>query len=292
MFSISKLSQFSGIKAHTIRMWEQRYNALNPGRSEGNTRYYDNIQLRRLLNIVSLMDSEYKVSELCTMSDEKLSELTGNLTPELKTDERNEYFIAQLLTASITYDEAHFEKVFSQCLLKQGLKETYNQVIYPLLNRIGLMWTKDTIVPAQEHFISNLIRQKLFSALDSLPPAKTDAETWLLFLPENEHHDMGLLFANYLIRSAGKKVFYLGDNVPFSSLESAVKDTKAQNMLLLLVHYDFVKDTQDYIDQLSHNFSSKNIFIAGNQKLISKLSLGSKLHWLKSIEELNTLLLP
>ena len=292
MFSISKLSQFSGIKAHTIRMWEQRYNALNPGRSEGNTRYYDNIQLRRLLNIVSLMDSEYKVSELCTMSDEKLSELSGNLTPKLQTDERNEYFIAQLLTASITYDEAHFEKVFSQCLLKQGLKETYNQVIYPLLNRIGLMWTKDTIVPAQEHFISNLIRQKLFSALDSLPAAKTDAETWLLFLPENEHHDMGLLFANYLIRSAGKKVFYLGDNVPFSSLESAVKDTKAQNMLLLLVHYDFVKDTQDYIDQLSHNFSSKNIFIAGNQKLISKLSLGSKLHWLKSIEELNTLLLP
>jgi methanogenic corrinoid protein MtbC1 len=218
--------------------------------------------------------------------------LTGNLTPELKTDERNEYFIAQLLTASITYDEAHFEKVFSQCLLGRGLKETYNQVIYPLLNRIGLMWTKDTIVPAQEHFISNLIRQKLFSALDSLPPAKTNAETWLLFLPENEHHDMGLLFANYLIRSAGKKVFYLGDNVPFSSLESAVKDTKAQNMLLLLVHYDFVKDTQDYIDQLSHNFSSKNIFIAGNQKLISKLSLGSKLHWLKSIEELNTLLLP
>ena len=160
LFSISQLSQISGIKAHTIRMWEQRYNALKPNRSEGNTRYYDNLQLRRLLNIVSLMNSGYKVSELGVMSDKKLFTLLEQQQGKVESDDPEDFYISQLIAAGMSYDEQHFEKIFSHCLLRFGLKNAYTHVLYPLLSRIGLMWASNSIPPAQEQFISNIIRQK------------------------------------------------------------------------------------------------------------------------------------
>src|SRR5687767_7176712 len=137
LFSISQLSRFSGIKPHTIRMWEQRYGALQPTRSEGNTRYYDGNQLRRLLNIVSLTDSDYKVSELCRMPDKKLNNLIQELNKPSGTPGPEEYFISQLIVAGISYDENHFDKIFSHCIMRFGVKETYIRVIYPMLNRTG-----------------------------------------------------------------------------------------------------------------------------------------------------------
>jgi hypothetical protein len=238
-FSISQLQQFSGIKAHTIRIWEQRYNALTPNRSEGNTRYYDDSQLRRLLNIVSLMDSEYKVSELCLMPDEKLFNLIkSKLVSNSVEASSAAYFVSQLIAAGMCYDVAAFEKIFSTSIKKFGIRDTYIKVIYPLLDRIGLMWSCDTMPPAQEHFISNIIRQKLFSAIDELPPAKSLKDTWLLFLPENEFHEIGLLFSYYVIRNAGKRVVYLGSNLPLDTLISAAKDINPSNLLFFLVHND------------------------------------------------------
>ena len=211
LFSISQLSRYSGIKAHTIRMWEQRYNALKPDRSEGNTRYYDNTQLRRLLNIVSLMEGDHKVSELCEMPDKGLFRLINEkVQNSIKTTEKAEYFISQMIAAGMSYDEQHFEKILSSCLVRYGMKKAYTEVLYPMLVRIGLMWEGDSIPPANEHFISNLLRQKLFAAIDSLPPSKATADKWLLFLQENEFHEIGLLFACYLIRLSGRQVIYLG----------------------------------------------------------------------------------
>lgn len=286
-FSISQLQQFSGVKAHTIRMWEQRYNALTPNRSEGNTRYYDGSQLRRLLNIVSLMNGEYKLSELCAMSDDLLfKELRKAPQSSLGTDERNEYFIVQLIAAAINYDEAHFEKIFSGALLRLGLKDTYTKVIYPMLTRIGLMWTENSIPPAQEHFISNIIRQKLFTAIDSMPPAQSSKDSWILFLPENEFHEIGLLFAHYMIRQAGKKVIYLGNNVPSDTLELAVKDINPGNILLFMVHYNIPEDVQQYLDSLKKQFPKIRIHVSGNEKLISQLKSDKAFHWIRSAEEL------
>lgn len=286
LFSISELQKFSGIKAHTIRVWEQRYNALNPIRSEGNTRYYDNTQLRRLLNIVSLLESDYKVSELCSMSDETIFKLLeGKQKGTLLSDESNEYFISQLISAATSFDEIHFEKIFSNCMLRLGMKQTYTKVIYPMLNRIGLMWTTGAISPAYEHFSSNIIRQKLFSAIDSLPPAKSK-QSWLLFLPENEFHEIGLLFSHYLIRQSGKKVIYLGNNVPFETLISAVSDINPTHLLFFLVHHDKSEDSQDYLNELKKNFGKTKIHLSGNEKLISKLKMGKECNWIHSVEEL------
>ncbi len=287
LFSISQLEQFSGIKSHTIRVWEQRYTALTPTRSKGNTRYYDNSQLRRLLNIVSLMESGYKISELCAMPDNKLfALLESELQSTLVKENTHEYFVSQLIAASTTFDEVHFEKIFSNCLLRLGMRNTYIQVIYPLLVRMGLMWTTDKINPAYEHFCSNLISRKLYAAIDALPPAQSSNSSWLLFLPENEFHETGLLFSHYIIRQAGNKVIYLGNNLPFDTLQSAVEEINPDHLFFFLVHHDRMEDSQDYLNKLKKNFSKKQIHLSGNEKLISQLKTGNKIHWIKSVEDL------
>ncbi|HEX6982558.1 MAG TPA: MerR family transcriptional regulator [Balneolaceae bacterium] len=285
-FSISQIAQFSGIKPHTIRIWEKRYNALNPDRSKGNTRYYNGDQLRRLLNIASLMDYDYKVSELCTMSDKRLFDLVGALQKKPAGDEPSEYFISQLIAAGMSYDEAYFEKIFSHSLLRYGMKDTYTKVMYPMLVRLGLMWTSDALPPVHEHFISNIIRQKMLTAIDSLPPAESTSDTWLLFLPENEFHENGLLLASYLIRSSGKKVIYLGGNVPLQSLSIAVEDINPANLLLFLVRHDLPENIQTYLSELSSRFNKQNIYLSGKHKLINQLNTGEKIHWLKSVDDL------
>lgn len=286
-FSISQLAQFSGIKPHTIRMWEQRYNALQPQRSEGNTRYYNSAQLRRLLNIVSLIDGDYKVSELCSMSDKKLYDLIVDIQTTPVANELDEYFVSQLIAAGMSYNELYFDKTFSHCLLKYGMKDTYIKVIYPMLVRVGLMWSGDCLRPAHEHYISNLVRQKLFTAIDSLPPANSPEDAWLLFLPENEFHEVGLLFAHYLIRSFGKKVICLGSNVPFDSLSTAVKETSAANLLLFLVRTDSTGNIQEYLDELSSKFSRKNIFVSSQKKVSDLLKKQKRISFLNSVEDLS-----
>ena len=286
-FSISQLQQFSGIKAHTIRIWEQRYNALNPNRSEGNTRYYDNDQLRRLLNIVSLMDSNYKVSELCLMPDEKLFSLIKNKLV-LHSEEKSSttYFVSQLIAAGMFYDTNAFEKIFSVCINRFGITNTYVKIIYPLLDRIGIMWSSDSMPPAQEHFMSNIIRQKLFSEIDKLPPAKTTKDTWLLFLPENEFHEIGLLFSYFLIRKAGKKVIYLGGSVPLQTLILSVNEINPSNLLFFFVHNDDEEECEKYCNTLTKNFGKLKIYISGNEKLISNIKKGKSINWIRSIGEL------
>ncbi len=286
-FTISQLQQFSGIKAHTIRMWEQRYNALNPNRTDGNTRYYDNSQLKRLLNIVSLMNTEFKVSELCCMSDDELfKHLDKQLNNTIVTDEKTEYFVSQLIASAVYYDEVHFEKIFSNAILRYGIKGTYEKVIYPLLIRIGLMWATSNIPPAQEHFISNLIRQKLFSAIDSLPPAKQTNELWLLLLPENEFHEISLLFAHYMLKYAGKKVIFLGCNVPIEVINSSFNTVKPTHLLFFLVHHNDTDLAQNYLHELRKAFPDTKIFYSGNEKLMEQLMPVINSKWVSTIQKL------
>ncbi len=285
LFSISQLAQFSGIKPHTIRIWEQRYDALKPQRSEGNTRFYDNSQLRRLLNIVSLMGTSYKVWELCSMSDGDLKNL---IVEENRKDiqEPYEFSISQLISAGMYYDEIAFDDIFSQCVSHFGVEKTYINVLYPMLVRIGLLWSADKLPPPHEHFISNLIRQKLFSAIDALPLAAADADRWLLFLPEGDFHEIGLLFANYLIRQAGRKSLFLGGNLPLESAREAVEDGRPTHILLFIVHYDVPQSVENYLTGVSRDFTGSKIFIAGNEKLIEKLKPVHNVHWLKTANHL------
>ena len=265
-FSISQLQQFSGIKAHTIRIWEQRYNALNPGRSEGNTRYYSGEQLRRLLNIVSLMNTENKVSELCTMSDEKLHRLIEKQAIPLQSAvPEYDFYISQIVAAALEYNEVRFDKVFSNALMRYGMKDVYVHIVYPSLGRLSLLWSTRVLAPAQEHFITNMFRQKFLAATDALPIATSAAagkDAWLLFLAEDEFHELGLLLAGYLLRQAGKKVFYLGANVPFDSLVAAVKSIKPANLLYFLVHKNDNETDQELLTRMGQQFGNLQLYLA------------------------------
>ena len=286
-FSISQLQQLSGIKAHTIRIWEQRYGALVPERSEGNTRYYDSHQLRRLLNIVSLLKDGYKISQIGPMEDEELARLLSLKLEESRlTKDKNEYYVSQLIAAAVSYDEAYFNTVYHQCIQQQGLKNTYTGVLYPLLNRMGLMWEIDSFSPAQEHFTSNLIKQKIFAAIDRFPPDADAKKKWLLFLPENEFHEIGLLFANYLLRESGHQVIYLGSNVPLNTLDKAAHEVHPTDILLFFVHHLDRNAAEDYLKRVNKIFQKANVHIASSKTLTADIAKPGRINFIYSPEEL------
>lgn len=290
-FSISQLAHFSGIKPHTIRIWEQRYQALNPQRTEGNTRFYDGQQLRRLLNIVSLTKTKYKVSQLCSMSDENLYKLVKEQNAEAGQKNDYDYFVNQLISAGMNYDVYSFEKAFSDSLSKLGMEKTYIEVINPMLKRIGILWSSNSIPPSQEHYISHLLKQKMFAAIDSLPNQKENEETWLLFLPEDEFHELGLLFSNYLIRSKGKNVVYLGPSMPLSSIQDVLSGTKIDKMLLFVVHKNLPENVGEYLANLVGLSKGKSIFVAADKELSEKLPAAGPFNWLHSVKDLEDVLL-
>jgi MerR family transcriptional regulator, light-induced transcriptional regulator len=290
-FSISDLSAFSGIKQHTIRIWEQRYDALKPARSEGNTRHYDNGQLRRLLNISTLKDLGYKVSAVCKMPDDELFTLVAQHENKLEESNGDEYFITQLIAAAMSYDEAWFDKMYTHSLLLYGMKDHYIRILYPLLNRIGMMWRNNRIIPPYEHFISNLIRKKLLRAIDGLPAIKNVEDSWLLFLPEDEYHEIGLLFSAYLIQLSGRKVFYIGSSVPFDCLTTIVSETKAHNLLCFVVIRRKEEQLKKFSDLLSKTFPGVNSYIAVNREWLKKLKEKPNLKYLHAVTDLENYLL-
>lgn len=292
LFSISQLSRYSGIKPHTIRIWEQRYDALKPTRSEGNTRYYDSEQLRRLLNIVSLTNTtNYKISELCQMSDKKLFDMiNAEVDRSIRPENQHEYYISQLIAGATSFDELHFDKMLMKSLVRYGVKEAYLNVIYPLLVRTGLMWLSDVLSPASEHFMSNLLKQKIFVAIDGLPPAKSTADKWLLFLKEDEFHEIGLLFANYMIRLSGRQVVYLGSNVPLASLTQAIRTIQPEYLLFFVIRNDATDTSENYGRQLTRSFTGKKIYVAGDSQLLSQIHMDEKIQQLRTAEDLEKVL--
>lgn len=288
-FSISDLARFSGIKPHTIRIWEQRYQAFSPDRTPGNTRNYDGADLKRLLNIVSLRELGYKVAELCNMSDETLGVLVSQSYSNGKAGNL-EYFVSQLLYAGIIFDEISFDKTLSHCLLRFGMEDTYTGIIYPLLDRTGLMWTAGALHPAQEHFMTNLIRQKIITAIDSLPPPQTNSPKWLLFLPEDEYHEIGLVFAHFLLLKRGQKVVFLGSSVPLANLKDAVECIQPDCLLLFLVRRDFPESTITYLKDLRECFPKGTLFVSGNEKLLEQVSPAHHVRKLHSMYDLEKVL--
>lgn len=290
-YSISDLEQLSGVQAHTIRMWEQRYNALVPHRSAGNTRFYDDDHVVKLLNIVSINQKGYKISKICELTQEAINELIEiDIQETFSENQQFEFYILQLLSFGITYNEADFDKLLSKCVEDNGLNLTYNAVIYPLLVRLGLMWRKDTICAAQDHFLVNIIRQKISAAINDLPLAKRNKKPWVLFLPHDEAHEIGLLFANYLLRKAGKRVIYLGSRVQLAAITDLIAQNEVGNLMLFMAKTQLVPEAQMYIDEIARTFKKVNVYLAGSQNLIQNLILPKRIKWLKNSAELESII--
>lgn len=285
-YSIKDLEILSGIKAHTIRIWEKRYQLFDPNRTANNIRFYTCNELKKLLNISLLIDKGHKISKLSLLSEEALNEniashfLNGQTAKDFYSLQVNAMVLSML-----ELDESLFEKSFSGCVLRYGLENTILQVVYPFLKKVGMMWCINEVSPAQEHFTSNLIKQKLHTAIDGLLPATkiNEEQIFLLFLAEYEDHELGLLLAHFLLKSEGYKVIYLGAGVPYADLEKIVQIANPSNLLTFFVIPKPVSQTQEYIDLLSANFPDKNVYLAGNPLLIDQLKLSSKFKYLKSV---------
>lgn len=290
--SISNLERLSGIPIHTIRIWERRYNVLTPSRSTGNTRSYSDADLKRLLDISSLNQAGLKISEACALSPLEIDNfLKKDIDKTINNNIQYEFYISQLLKSGIAYNELLFAELLTEAITKHGVEDSYQQIIYPLLQRLGLMWRRDNICPAQEHFISCIIRQKLMREIDSIPLKIQTKSSWLLFLPEDEAHEIPLLFASYLIRTNGFKVVYLGDRVPLASLKDAMKNFKAENLLFFMVRQRTIADATNYLTEIENSFGDAKIHLAGNGKLISNLSLSKRVTHFNSIDEFKNLLI-
>jgi len=260
-YSIRDLENISGIKAHTLRMWEQRYEILQPKRTDTNIRFYDDDDLRLLLSISMLNDNGYKISKIAKMGRDEIHRFCGSLHD---VNDEFAHQINALTLAMVELDEERFEKVFASNTLRYGFEETMTKLIYPFFERVGLLWQTGTVLPLQEHFVSNLVRQKLIVAIDAQLPVKgADVPKFVLFLPEGEMHELSLLFACYLLRSRKNQVFYLGPNVPEDDLKSIHETCHPDYFLSILTASVGKEVTQGYIDRLSSNFPATKILLSG-----------------------------
>jgi MerR family transcriptional regulator, light-induced transcriptional regulator len=260
-YSIKDLERISGIKAHTLRIWEQRYEILKPERTDTNIRTYSDHDLKRILNIGILNSNGVKISKLAKMDAEQLFQQVravseNNLSPQNQVD--------NLIIAMVEMDEDRFERYISSCILRHGFDHTMSQIIYPFLQKVGVLWQTDSINPAQEHFISNLIRQKLIVAIDGTANRqKDDGKQFLLYLPENELHEISLLYANYKIRASGNKSIYLGQSVPYADLKMVYNLHKPDYILTILTCQLMDQSLQDYANRLAADFPDSQILITG-----------------------------
>jgi DNA-binding transcriptional MerR regulator len=288
-YSIKDLEKLSGIKAHTIRIWELRYHLLKPRRTETNIRFYDDEQLKRLLNIALLLKSGIKVSKIGIMNEKEIRSSLLALHDMVPMAQNSDELINSLIVSMIELNEQLFEKVFSSSLIRLGFEKTITDVIYPFLIKIGLLWSIGDIQPAQEHFISNLIRQKLIAGIDGQLAAKKNKGKFLLFLPEGEYHEIGLLLADYIIRQSGSQTVYLGQNVPRQDAFQVYSICAPEKVLFFLTVPKPKEELKQLLNFFSEKFENSEIYFSGNLPpgFLKKYPAIQELH---SVDELKKIL--
>ncbi|HMC98065.1 MAG TPA: MerR family transcriptional regulator [Flavobacteriales bacterium] len=264
-YTIKELERLSRVKAHTIRIWERRYALLNPGRSGTNIRRYSDEDLRKLLNVSLLNRHGLKISKIAGLSDTQIGEQVLALE---NGDTGAAAQMESLILAMTELDEARFEKVMSTSILRIGFEETLVQLLQPFLQRVGVLWQIGAVKPGQEHFISNLIRQKTVAAIDgTVMPVREDPRGFVLFLPEGELHELGLLFSSYLLRKWGHRTIYLGQTVPLPYLEATVERHKPDAIITAFVSGRNRKDVIRYLHEVHERLPSLPVLFFSSESL-------------------------
>lgn len=243
VFSIKDLENLSGIKAHTIRIWEKRYDVLQPMRTESNIRLYDLASLQKLLNITLLHNHGYKISKISQFPPEKIPQLVREILSERNT---KSHAINAFKIAMLNFDQAHFINTYNTLLSEKSFREIFYEVFIPLMDDLGILWQTDTITPAQEHFISCLIRQKLCINTEKaqLSQVQKDDRVFVLYLPSDEIHELGLMYVNYELIANGCKTVYLGANVPVGNLADLSKHFEK----IVYITYLTVQPGRNHVD--------------------------------------------
>jgi DNA-binding transcriptional MerR regulator len=260
-YSIRDLEKLSGIKAHTIRVWERRYGILEQHRTETNRRRYGDSELRRLINLTILHRNGFKISVVCKLPEQEIEEKVAFLSKDTNQADTQ---IDSLLTSLIDKNEKAVNELLIRSILNRGFEDTFTELVFPFLKKIGIMWHTGSLDIGAEHFISNIFRQRIISSIDSLSPVyKKDRKKVILFLPEHELHELALLFFNFIIKKAGHETLYLGQSNPFSSVVRVNNSWKADIIITgILSGYPEI-DPDEFISQLAKSFPKQKILIAG-----------------------------
>lgn len=260
-YSIKDLERLSGIKAHTLRIWEQRYDILVPERTDTNIRYYSNSDLKKILNISLLNNNGYKISNIARLSYDSIISEANKL---LHTFAKESNQIDNLLLSLLEWDEQKFENSITESIAHFGIENTIEKIIFPFLKQLGNMWQVGIVNPAQEHFISNLVRQKLIVEIDRIASKESEAiKRVILFLPNNELHEMGLLYAHYLCKRKGYHCLYLGQSVPLDDLAGVVEIVRPDFLVSILTSNYSGEDTAEYLKQLDLKIKNSRILLSG-----------------------------
>jgi len=262
IYSIRDLEKLSGIKAHTIRIWEKRYGLLHPQRTDTNIRYYQDDDVKLLLNTALLNRHGYKISKIASMSQSEINEeilrISGSdFDTEVQSD--------ALTLAMLEMDEEKFQATINQRIRELGFRETIMQVFFPFLNRLSVLWMTGSVLPVQENYIAGLIRQKLYVAIDAIDLPKKETPSFLLYLPEGEEQELSLLFIHYLLKEKGFKVFNLGRNVSLEDLKHAYKIQQPNFIFTIINDGLFKMSLKNYIEEISLHCRNSKILLTGLQ---------------------------
>ncbi len=261
-YSIKDLEVLSGIKAHTIRIWEKRYNLLEPERTDTNIRFYSDEDLRKILNVSLLVRSGYKISKVAEWDGEQVKNAVLKIS-ETKTPESN--YIDHLIIYMLNFDNDGFVSLANEIIETLGFEEAVVNVFFDLFMRIGIYWQVGTVFPAQEHFVSQIIRQKLIVEIDRLKSISKREITVLFYLPEDELHELSLLFYCYLAEKAGYKTIYLGQAVPFDDLSKIASQMRIDFVFTAFINSLLKEEVEEYLEKLKTLFEKQTVFVTGGQ---------------------------
>lgn len=260
-YSIKDLERISGIKAHTLRIWEQRYNILTPERTQTNIRYYNNYNLKKIINVALLNNNGFKISAIAKMSD---SELLKEVERFLNDYKKESDQVDHLVLCLMDLDESKFEQIMNNAIIHFGFEDTMEKIIFPFFRQMGNLWLLGIINPAQEHYISNLIRQKIIVGIDRITTRPgIQARKILLYLPQLELHEMGLLYAHYLSKLRGHQCFYLGQSVPLEDLTTICKQLKPDQILSIYTAPNAEIDLNEYLRACAQQIPDIPFLISG-----------------------------
>ena len=282
-FTIKDLENLSGIKAHTIRIWEQRYSFLKPARTDTNIRYYSNDDLKTILNISILNKYGYKISHINKMSAHDMQARVAELNI---ADAQQEKVVNELIQLMVDLDTTGFEKILEKQIATKGIEKTILKTIFPFFERIGILWQTGHINPAQEHLTTNIIRQKLIVGIDQAKPLLKVKRSFLLFLPEREHHELGLLLVYYLLKRRGAEVSYIGANVPMKDAQFVAEAKKPDYIYIHLTSSSPGFNFEKFLQQLAERIPKPKIIISGDVTHAYKKAIPKNVEFKHSLVEL------
>ena len=284
-YSIKDLEHLSGIKAHTLRIWEQRYGILNPSRTETNIRFYGDKELKLVLNIALLQNKGgFKISRIVKMSEE---EIFNHILTFSNTSLSFPEQIQALTLAMLDLDESKFQQLTRNIVNKHGFESYMLDIIHPFMRRLGTLWISGSVGPAQEHFISHLIRQKVIAAIDAQGfNLKPHSKKFLLYLPEGELHEIGILFANFILRARKHSVVYLGQSLPYEELLLAYEIHQPDYIFSVFTSEPNTDLIDDYLRKMSQDLPKSKILLTGYQALQPTCSVPNNINLLMDFQSL------